>query len=90
MGLTLVLEAHNIIIHSLCKYIKYNHINMYKFRPSFLWHMSMLYTFNCTQNRMAEKLYNIKFIVVNMTNIVVNDNQLDVSYIVTGCKWHDF
>jgi hypothetical protein len=38
---------------------------------------------------MVEKLYNIKFIVVNMTDIVVNDNQLDVSYIVTGCKRHD-
>jgi len=27
-----------------------------------------------THNRMAEKLYNIKFIVANMTEIVVNDN----------------
>jgi len=26
MGLTLVLKAHNIIIHSLCKYIKYNNL----------------------------------------------------------------
>jgi hypothetical protein len=48
MGLTLVLEAHNIIIHNLCKYIKYNNSSMYKFKRSFLWHMSMLYTFNCT------------------------------------------
>jgi hypothetical protein len=30
MGLTLVLEVHNIIIHSLCKYIMYNNLNMYK------------------------------------------------------------
>jgi len=36
MGLTLVLEAHNFIIHSLCRYIKYNNLSMYKFRPSFL------------------------------------------------------
>jgi hypothetical protein len=65
MGLTLVLEAHNIIIHSLCKYIKYNNLSMYKFRLSFLWHVSILYTFSCTRNRMAEKLYNTKFIVAN-------------------------
>jgi hypothetical protein len=47
MGLTLVLKAHNIIIHNLCKYIKYNNLNMYKFRPSLLWHMFVLYTFSC-------------------------------------------
>jgi len=35
MGLTLVLKADNIIIHSLCKYIKYNNLSMYKFRPLF-------------------------------------------------------
>jgi hypothetical protein len=34
MGLTLVLKAHNIIIHSLCRYIKYNNLNVYKFKPS--------------------------------------------------------
>jgi len=43
MGLTLVLKVHNIIIYSLCKYIKYSNLNMYKFRPLFLWHVSMLY-----------------------------------------------
>jgi hypothetical protein len=48
MGLTLVLEAHNIIIHNLCRYIKSNNLNMYKFMPSFLWYVSMLYTFSCT------------------------------------------
>jgi len=74
MGLTLVLEAHNIITYSLCRYIKYNNLSMYKFRPSFLWHMSMLYTFSCTHNRMVENLYNTKFIVANMTEIVTNDN----------------
>jgi hypothetical protein len=47
MGLILVLKVDNIIIHSLCKYIKYNNLSMYKFRPSFLWHMFMLYTFSC-------------------------------------------
>jgi hypothetical protein len=36
MGLTLVLKAHNIIMHSLCKYIKYNNLSMYKFMPLFL------------------------------------------------------
>jgi hypothetical protein len=74
MGLTLVLEAHNIIIHNVCRYIKYNNLNMYKFRPSFLWHVSMLYTFSCTHNHMIEKLYTTKFIVANMTEIVANDN----------------
>jgi hypothetical protein len=47
MGLTLVLEVHSIIIYSLCTYIQYNNLSMYKFRPLFLWHVSMLYTFNC-------------------------------------------
>jgi hypothetical protein len=47
MGLTLVLEVHNTIIYSLCKYIKYNNLGMYKFKSLFLWHMSMLYTFSC-------------------------------------------
>jgi hypothetical protein len=35
---------------------------------------------------MAQKLYNTKFVVTNMTKIVTNDNQLHASYIVTGCK----
>jgi hypothetical protein len=35
---------------------------------------------------MLEKLYNTKFIVANMTEIVANDNQLHASGIVTGCK----
>jgi hypothetical protein len=48
MGLTLVLKTHNIIIHSLCRYIKYNNLSMYKFRVLVLWHVSMLYTFSCT------------------------------------------
>jgi hypothetical protein len=74
MGLTLILKAHNIIIHSLCRYIKYNNLSMYKFRPFFLWHVSMLYTFSSTHNRMVEKLYNTKFIVANITKIVANDN----------------
>jgi hypothetical protein len=39
---------------------------------------------------MIEKLYNMKFIVANMTEIVVNDNQLHASCIVTGCKRQDF
>jgi hypothetical protein len=63
---------------------------MYKFRPSFLWHVSMLYTFSCINNNMAGKLYNTKFIITNMTEIVANDNQLHASYIVTGCKRQDF
>jgi hypothetical protein len=32
---------------------------------------------------MAENLYNTKFIVANMTEIVANDNQLHVNCIVT-------
>jgi len=48
MGLTLVLEAYDIIIHSLYNYVKYNNLSIYKFRPSFLWHVSMLYTFSYT------------------------------------------
>jgi len=36
MGLTLVLKAQNIIIHNLYRYIKYNNLSMYKFRPLFL------------------------------------------------------
>jgi hypothetical protein len=36
MGLTLVLEVHNIIIYNLFKYIEYNNLSMYKFRPLFL------------------------------------------------------
>jgi len=47
---------------------------MYKFKPLFLRQMSMLYTFNCTHNYMAQKLYNIKFVVANMIEIVANDN----------------
>jgi hypothetical protein len=35
---------------------------------------------------MAQKLYNTKFVVANMTKIVRNDNQLHASYIVIGCK----
>jgi hypothetical protein len=66
--------THNIIIHGLHRYIKYNNLSMYKFRPLFLWHVSMLYTFSCTHNNMAEKLYNTKFIVTNMTKKIVNDN----------------
>jgi hypothetical protein len=90
MGLTIILKEHNIIIHSLCRYVKYNNLNMYKFRPSFLWQVSMLYTFSCTHNCMVEKLYNTKFIVANMIRIVVNDNQLHASCIVIGCKQQDF
>jgi hypothetical protein len=33
---------------------------------------------------MAQKLYNTKFVVANMTKIVINDNQLHASCIVTG------
>jgi len=36
MGLTLVLKAQNIIIHILCKCIKYNNLSMYKFKLLFL------------------------------------------------------
>jgi hypothetical protein len=36
---------------------------------------------------MAEKLYNTKFIIANMTKIVANDNQLHATCIVTSCKW---
>jgi hypothetical protein len=39
---------------------------------------------------MAQKLYNTKFVVVNITKIVTNDNQLHASCIMTGCKWQDF
>jgi hypothetical protein len=46
MGLTLVLEVHNIIIYNLCAYIKYINLNKYNFRPLILWHVSMLYTFS--------------------------------------------
>jgi hypothetical protein len=35
---------------------------------------------------MVENLYNTKFIITNMTEIVANDNQLHASCIVTGCK----
>jgi hypothetical protein len=73
MGLTLVLEAHNIIIHSLCRYIKYNNLSMYKFRPSF-YDTCPCCTHLVAHNRMAEKLYNTKFIVANMTKIIGNDN----------------
>jgi hypothetical protein len=76
-SLTSVLKVHNIIIHSLCRYIKYINLSMYKFKPLFLWHMSMLYTFNCTlvtHNNMAQKLYNIKFVVTNIFKIIVNNN----------------
>ncbi len=58
MGLTLVLEAHNIIIHSLCRYIKYNNLSIYKFRPSFfMTHGHVVHIqlhVSCTHNRMAE------------------------------------
>jgi hypothetical protein len=47
MGLTLVLEVHNIIVYNLCRYNKYNDLSMYKFKPLFLWHVSMLYKFGC-------------------------------------------
>jgi hypothetical protein len=90
MGLTLVVKEHNIIIHTLCRYIEYNNLGMYKFRPSFLWHISMLYIFSYRHNHMAEKLYNTKFIVANMTEIVGNDNQLHANCIMTSCKQHDF
>jgi hypothetical protein len=46
MGLTLILKVHNTIIYNLCRYIKYSNLNMYKFRPLFLLHVSMLYTFS--------------------------------------------
>jgi len=39
---------------------------------------------------MAQKLYNTKFVVTNMTKIVANDNQLHVSCIVINCKQQDF
>jgi hypothetical protein len=29
---------------------------------------------SCTHNHMAKKIYNIKFIIANMTNIVANVN----------------
>jgi len=29
MGLTLILEVHNITIHSLCRYIKHINLSMY-------------------------------------------------------------
>ncbi len=90
MGLTLVLKVHNTIIYNLCRYIKYNNLSMYKFRPLFLWHVSMLYTFSCmlvAHNRIAQKLYNTEFVVVNITMIVANDNQLHANCMVTGCKW---
>jgi hypothetical protein len=46
MGLILVLEVHNIIMYNLCTYIKYSNLSMYKFKPLFLWHVSMLYIFS--------------------------------------------
>ncbi len=36
---------------------------------------------SCTHNCMAQKLFNTKFVVVNMTKIVANDNQ--------SCKLHN-
>jgi hypothetical protein len=45
---------------------------------------------SCTHNHMAEKLYNIKFVVINMTEIVAINNQLHVSCIITSCKQQDF
>jgi len=39
---------------------------------------------------MAQKLYNTKFVVVNMTEIIVNDNQLHANFIVNNCKQQDF
>ncbi len=56
--------------------MKYSNLSIYKFKALFLWHVSMLYTFSCTHNRMTQKLYNIKFVVTNMTKIVANDNEL--------------
>jgi hypothetical protein len=73
MGLILVLEVHNIIIHSLCKYIKYSNLSMYKFKPLFLWHVSMLYTFSCTNNHTPQKLYNTKFVIANVIEIIKNN-----------------
>jgi hypothetical protein len=35
MGLTLVLDVHNIIIHGLFKYIKYINLSMYLLGHSF-------------------------------------------------------
>jgi len=90
MGLTLILEVQNIIIYNLCRYNKYVKLSMYKLKSLFLWHVYMLYKFNCTHNHMVQKLYNTKFVVVNMTEIIANNNQLHASCIVTGCKWHDF
>jgi hypothetical protein len=43
MGLTLELEVHNTIIYNLCRYIKYNNLNMYEFRPLFLWHVHVVH-----------------------------------------------
>jgi len=74
MGLTLVLEVNNIIIYNFCKYIKYNNLSMYKFKTLFLCHVSIYLHVNCTHNRMAQKLYNTKFLVINMIEIVINDN----------------
>jgi hypothetical protein len=47
---------------------------MYKFMPLILWHVSMLYTFNCTQSHVAQKLYITKFVVVNTIEIIENNN----------------
>jgi hypothetical protein len=38
---------------------------------------------------MAKELYNTKFIVINMTEIITNDNQLHARYIVIGYKRQD-
>ncbi len=56
---------------------------MYKFRPLFLWHVSMLYTFSCTHNCMAQKLYNTKFVAANMIEIIANDSQLHSDWLQT-------
>ncbi len=95
MGLTLILEVHNIIIYNLCRYIEYNNLSIYKLMPLFLWHVSMLYTFSYmliahTTMLVAQKLYNTKFVIVNMTKIVANDNQLHAKCIVSSYKWQDF
>jgi len=39
---------------------------------------------------MAQKLYDTKFVVANMINIIANDNYLHANYIMTSCKWEDF
>jgi hypothetical protein len=47
MGLTLVLKAHILVYITYVDILNINNLSMYKFRPSFLWQVSMLYTFSC-------------------------------------------